>query len=277
MTLGHRKALLAALGLSLTGAVSASARAQTIEASAPPALRPPTWEVSAGVRTMYIKSAGFDPFSTNDGFVQFSLSGLGVVARKGSPLPRRRGGPGRRQLQRHRERRTLQPLAHPPVGAGRRTVPTLVAALSLCAPRAGPGARHGDDQRRVVPLGLRADDRLRRLLTGRQRRRRLLPGRGRHRPRRRLAARRRRIQLGRRPGSRPRPDAQQRRPEQGRHPRPRHPRPPRRLLPHLHGRLQVTEPRRAAHVSRSGPAPSGAGPAPCRAGTARRPSARPRW
>jgi hypothetical protein len=82
MTTGHRKALLAALALALTGAVSANARAQTLEASALPALRPPTWEASAGVRTMYIKSAGFDPFSTNDGFVQFSLSGLGVVARK---------------------------------------------------------------------------------------------------------------------------------------------------------------------------------------------------
>ncbi|HSS37331.1 MAG TPA: hypothetical protein VLT58_01055 [Polyangia bacterium] len=78
-----RKALVAALGLSLTGAVSANARAQTIEESAPPALRPPSWEVSAGVRAMYIKSAGFDPFSTDDGFVQFSLTGLGVIARKG--------------------------------------------------------------------------------------------------------------------------------------------------------------------------------------------------
>ena len=83
MNVGRRKALLVALGLSLAGAVSADARAQTLEATAPPALRPPTWEVSAGVRTMYIKSAGFDPFSTNDGFVQFSLSGLGAVARSG--------------------------------------------------------------------------------------------------------------------------------------------------------------------------------------------------
>jgi hypothetical protein len=82
MTIGSRTALLVALGLSVAGAVSANARAQTIETSAPPALRPPTWEVSAGVRTMYIKSAGFDPFSSDDGFVQFSLSGLGVVARK---------------------------------------------------------------------------------------------------------------------------------------------------------------------------------------------------
>jgi|1186.fasta_scaffold571368_1 hypothetical protein len=82
MTIGHRKALLATLALSLASALSGSARAQMIEASALPVERPPTWEVSAGVRTMYIKSAGFDPFSTNDGFVQFSLSGLGVVARK---------------------------------------------------------------------------------------------------------------------------------------------------------------------------------------------------
>jgi hypothetical protein len=82
MTIGHRKALLATLALSLAAALSGRARAQMIEASALPVLRPPTWEVSAGVRTMYIKSAGFDPFSTNDGFVQFSLSGLGAVARK---------------------------------------------------------------------------------------------------------------------------------------------------------------------------------------------------
>jgi hypothetical protein len=82
MTVGHRKTLLMALGLSVAAAVSADARAQTIEASAPPALRAPTWEVSAGVRTMYIKSAGFDPFSTDDAFVQFSLSGLGVIAGK---------------------------------------------------------------------------------------------------------------------------------------------------------------------------------------------------
>jgi hypothetical protein len=79
MTLGSRERLLVTLALSLTGAISA--RAQMIEASAPPELRRPTWEVSAGVRTMYIKSAGFDPFSTNDGVVQFSLSALGVVAR----------------------------------------------------------------------------------------------------------------------------------------------------------------------------------------------------
>ncbi|HTB57523.1 MAG TPA: hypothetical protein VLC06_06595 [Polyangia bacterium] len=82
MTVGSRKALLLALGLSLSASVSPRARAQTIEESAPPPLRPPTWEVSAGVRTMYIKSAGFDPFSTNDGFVQFSLSGLGVIAHR---------------------------------------------------------------------------------------------------------------------------------------------------------------------------------------------------
>jgi len=81
MTVRRPKSLLLALGLSLA-ALSANAHAQTIEESASPALRPPTWEVSAGVRTMYIKSAGFDPFSTDDGFVQFSLSGLGVVARR---------------------------------------------------------------------------------------------------------------------------------------------------------------------------------------------------
>jgi hypothetical protein len=83
MIFGARKSLRLVLGLSMMGAVSANAQAQTIEESALPPLRPPTWEVSAGVRTMYIKSPGFDPFSTDDGFVQFSLSGLGVVAREG--------------------------------------------------------------------------------------------------------------------------------------------------------------------------------------------------
>ncbi len=82
MTTARRTALLMALGLSVAGALSANARAQTLEATAPPELRPPTWELGAGVRTMYIKSAGFDPFSTNDGFVQFSLTGLGVVAHR---------------------------------------------------------------------------------------------------------------------------------------------------------------------------------------------------
>jgi hypothetical protein len=82
MITGRRTAPLVALALSLTGALSATAQAQMIEASAPPALRPPTWEVSAGVRTMYIKSAGFDPFSTDDGFVQFSLSALGAIVRR---------------------------------------------------------------------------------------------------------------------------------------------------------------------------------------------------
>ena len=129
MTIGHRKALLATLALSLAGALSGSARAQMIEASAPPVLRPPTWEVSAGVRTMYIKSAGFNPFSTNDGFVQFSLWAWGWSPKR-PPLLRRRGCPGRGQLQRHREKRALERLAHPPVSAGRRTVPTLVAATT---------------------------------------------------------------------------------------------------------------------------------------------------
>lgn len=71
-------ALAVCLGLG-----AAPARGQTaIEEAARPAVRPPVWEVTAGVRTMFIKSAGYDPFSTNDGLVQFSLTGTRAVVRR---------------------------------------------------------------------------------------------------------------------------------------------------------------------------------------------------
>jgi hypothetical protein len=79
MTFRRHRVLLAALGLSLAGA--GTARAQVIEEAAPPALRPPLWEVAAGVRTVFIKDPGYDPFSGNDGFVQFSLSGTRAIVR----------------------------------------------------------------------------------------------------------------------------------------------------------------------------------------------------
>ena len=256
MTLGDRKALLLALGLSLTGAVSARARAQTIEESAPPPLRPPTWEISAGVRTMYIKSAGFDPFSTNDGFVQFSLSGLGVIAHRRSPLLRRRTGPGRRQLQRHRAKRALEPDADPTrrrwpkdgTNPGRGSISLRASRRGWCTDR-----RRSTTRRPPSSSGLTR--RLRRVLTRRRRRCRVLPGRGRRRPGRSLAARRRRIRLGRWPRSHPGADAR-RRPEQVRNPGPRHPRPPRRLLPHLHGPELLTRPppKGSAHAPPKGPA-----------------------
>jgi hypothetical protein len=55
--------------------------AQLLEETAEPALRPPIWEVTAGVRTFFIKDPGFDPFSSNDGFVQFALSGTRAIVR----------------------------------------------------------------------------------------------------------------------------------------------------------------------------------------------------
>jgi len=73
--------LCGAITLAPVGA--SSARAQTaIEAAARPAVRAPVWEVTAGVRTMYIKGAGYDPFSTNDALVQFSATGTRTVIRR---------------------------------------------------------------------------------------------------------------------------------------------------------------------------------------------------
>ena len=171
MTLGHRKALLVALGLSLAGAVSAQRarpddRAERSTGVAPPDLggqrrRPHHVHQERGIRSLLDQRR-----------VRAVLAlGFGGGRPERSPLPRRGGGPRRRQLQRHGAKRTLEHVAHPPVGAGRGTVPALVAALSLRASRAWLGARHGDDRRRVVPLELRPDDRLRRLLPRRQRRR----------------------------------------------------------------------------------------------------------
>jgi hypothetical protein len=78
--LGGRAALLAVLCLSLLGA--GRARAQTaIEEAAGPLVRPPVWELAAGVRTMFIRSAGYDPFSTDDALTQFSLVGTRALVR----------------------------------------------------------------------------------------------------------------------------------------------------------------------------------------------------
>ncbi|HVV49383.1 MAG TPA: hypothetical protein VHO06_06985 [Polyangia bacterium] len=67
-----------ALALLATGA----ARAQTaLEEAAPPPVRPPVWELAAGVRATFIKSPGYDPFSTDDGLAQFSLTGTRALLR----------------------------------------------------------------------------------------------------------------------------------------------------------------------------------------------------
>lgn len=74
--------------LGSTAAVAAAAgpaRAQT-EAqlvATPAKVGPQLWEGTIGVRTVFIKGAAFDPFSSGDAFAQFSLSGARVVVRRG--------------------------------------------------------------------------------------------------------------------------------------------------------------------------------------------------
>ncbi len=72
-----------AVAVAALGAGS-TARAQVLERGALPAFRAPAWQLTAGVRTEYIKGAGFDPFSTNDAFVTFSASGTRAVLRAGA-------------------------------------------------------------------------------------------------------------------------------------------------------------------------------------------------
>jgi len=86
-----RTGVSAALALTLASAV---ARAQApaeptptldwnqVPAPPPAAAGPPRWMLAAGVRTLYIKGAGYDPFSSDDAFVQFSLTGTGAVVRR---------------------------------------------------------------------------------------------------------------------------------------------------------------------------------------------------
>ena len=53
-----------------------------IEKSETSPLPPPTWTLAAGVRTVYVKDPGLDPFATDDGLPQFSLIGTRVIARR---------------------------------------------------------------------------------------------------------------------------------------------------------------------------------------------------
>jgi hypothetical protein len=60
----------------------APAAAQMIERAARP--RAETWQASAGLRTMLVRSAGYDPFSGNDVLPQFSLGIERLVVRSGA-------------------------------------------------------------------------------------------------------------------------------------------------------------------------------------------------
>jgi hypothetical protein len=84
---GPRSFTLAAL-LALGAATAAPARAQTQGpqtqaqiVQTPTGIGPRLWEASVGMRTAFIKDRAFDPFSSNDAFAQFSLSGTRVIAR----------------------------------------------------------------------------------------------------------------------------------------------------------------------------------------------------
>ncbi len=81
MSLARRGGRLAVVVLAL--GASSTARAQVLETGSLPAFRAPAWQLTAGVRTAFIKGAGFDPFSSNDAFVAFSASGTRVVVRDG--------------------------------------------------------------------------------------------------------------------------------------------------------------------------------------------------
>jgi hypothetical protein len=68
----------AALVATAGGAARAAELPPPVVQAAPrPAIRPPgAWSVSVGSRISLLRSAGYDPFSTNDVFAQFSATGL---------------------------------------------------------------------------------------------------------------------------------------------------------------------------------------------------------
>jgi hypothetical protein len=82
MTLGARAVGWGLLALVLTKANSGRAPT-TLEEAARPLVRPPVWEVEAGLRTMFIKDAGYDPFSADDALAQFSLTATRALVRRG--------------------------------------------------------------------------------------------------------------------------------------------------------------------------------------------------
>jgi hypothetical protein len=56
---------------------------QIQESGAPP-VAAPRWTLAAGVRTLFVKDPGLDPFSTDDALPQFSLTGTGAILRRDS-------------------------------------------------------------------------------------------------------------------------------------------------------------------------------------------------
>jgi len=63
-------------------AASAQLMAPQIERSGSAPLAAPTWTVAAGVRAIYVKDPGLDPFSTDDGLAQFALTGTRTIVQR---------------------------------------------------------------------------------------------------------------------------------------------------------------------------------------------------
>jgi stage V sporulation protein SpoVS len=102
-----------ALALLLTARGPAQAQAQGASARDSAERAPGPWQLGVGVRESAFADEGFDPFSTDDGFVQVSISGLrafpsagpltpalGLTWERGSALALARGGDGKLVLSR---------------------------------------------------------------------------------------------------------------------------------------------------------------------------------
>ena len=61
--------------------IPAPAAAQMLERAARPP-KPETWQATAGIRSMLVRSAGYDPFAGNDALIQLSLGIERLVVRR---------------------------------------------------------------------------------------------------------------------------------------------------------------------------------------------------
>jgi|KBSMisStandDraft_5_1062788.scaffolds.fasta_scaffold294296_2 hypothetical protein len=63
-------------------AAPATARAQVLEQQLAPLPNPEPWQAALGIRNTFLRSAGYDPFSSSDVLTQVSLSGERTVTRR---------------------------------------------------------------------------------------------------------------------------------------------------------------------------------------------------
>jgi len=83
MTGRHWLFLLGSIAAVATAAVPARAQTEAQLVDTPAKVGPRLWEGTIGVRTVFIKGAAFDPFSSGDAFSQLSVSGARLVVRRG--------------------------------------------------------------------------------------------------------------------------------------------------------------------------------------------------